>query len=392
MPLPLRRPSAALVLAGALLLGALPAHAARATSGTLEPAFRVVSTDAALVPRFAGPAEPLATLAAAAEQPSDARTAAARSTWRVSYDAGFRANATARAEFQRAVDTWAAVIGSRVPITVDARFRSLAPGVLGQAGPGGFVEEVPDRRFQAGERILPVALGNALAGRDLIPPTAEDGGFDVQAEFPSNNPDIYYGPGPVPDDAYDFYSTALHEIGHGLGFGSGYRYSSGGTGTYVVPDYLLPYDRFLTVGTSGTTDLYRMARGSTRLGSALVGGDLYWRGTKGTSAAGGRRPKMQATSPFRQGSSLSHLDERTYPAGTANALMTPAGAPGEQNRAVGPIALGILGDLGWSVPATAGPAPSSPAATPSPTRPAPGTAPSPTTPASPFASGPGSRF
>ncbi len=263
-----------------------------------------------------------------------------------------------------------------MPITVGASFRSLQAGVLGQAGPGGFVEEVEDGRYQPGERVLPVALGNALAGRDLIPPSADDPGFDIEAEFPSNNPDIYYGRGPVPDDAYDFFSTALHEIGHGLGFGSGFRYNSNGTGTYAITNYLLPYDRFLAVGTSGAADLYRMARGGTELGSAIVSNNVYWRGAKGISAAGGTRPRMQSTSPYRQGSSLSHLDEKAYPPGSLNALMTPAGAPGELNAEIGPIALGVLGDLGWSVAA----GPSSPAS------------PSPTAPASPVATGPGSRF
>ena len=61
--------------------------------------------------------------------------AAPRSTWQVTYDAGFNANPAAKSAFQAAVNIWAGIISSPVPIKVAAEFGDLGPGVLGYAGP-----------------------------------------------------------------------------------------------------------------------------------------------------------------------------------------------------------------------------------------------------------------
>ena len=401
MPAPLRRPRAALALVTAAVglaaaaLPALPAAAATAAADGAD-AYRVVSTTPRLVERYAVPASGTRSPVVRAPDRSSylrtapggdsSRSAAPRSTWRITYDAGFQGNALARSEFQRAVDTWAALVGSSVPITVDARFRSLGANVLGSAGPGGLVEEVPDERYTSDESVLPVALGNALAGRDLIPPDADTAGFDIVTSFPNDNPDIHYGTGPVPADKYDFFSTVLHEIGHGLGFTSTYEYAIDGTGRGswgLDPrfPFVFDFDRNLTVGSdAGATPLLRLTSGTTQLGSAMTSRDVYWRGARAVEANGGRPVRMFAPSPYRDGSSLSHLDERTYPTGTANALMTPSGEPGEVNPDVGDLALGVLADIGWSVPV---PAPGGPTGAPSTT---PTTAP--TTPAAPPAAAP----
>ena len=65
------------------------------------------------------------------------------------------------------------------------------------------------------------------------------------------------------------------------------------------------------------------------------------------AAAGGTRPLLYAPSPFEEGSSFSHLDEGTYPAGSGNALMTPGVHYGEVEHSVGPIVLGMFQDMGW---------------------------------------------
>ena len=400
------RPRALAVLASALAASVLPVLPSAPTLAQEAAAagFRVVSTTPVLTERLAAPASGTAPrVAPVPDRRSYSRTstggdaalgAAPRSVWRVTYDAGFQRDAVARAEFQRAVDTWANLVGSRVPITVDARFRALERRVLGSAGPGGFVEEVEDDRYGPDESALPVALGNAIAGRDLIPPSSGTAGFDIVATFPNNNPDIYYGRGPVPRDKYDFYSTALHEIGHGLGFTSTLDVSNG-TGSYgfspALP-YKLDFDRFVTRGVSGTADVVALPNRSSELAAALTSRNLYWRGSKAVAAHGGRRPKLFAPSPYLDGSSVAHLDEDAYPTGTANALMTPSGEPGEQNRDVGDVALGMLADIGWSVPVPGGaPAPTaSPSATP--TRPAPTATPTSAAPTAPAPVQPGSRF
>src|SRR5262245_59481481 len=53
----------------------------------------------------------------------------------VTYDANFVANPAARDAFQAAVDIWATIVSSSVPIRVRAFFKPLPFGVLGSAGP-----------------------------------------------------------------------------------------------------------------------------------------------------------------------------------------------------------------------------------------------------------------
>jgi len=64
--------------------------------------------------------------------------------------------------------------------------------------------------------------------------------------------------------------------------------------------------------------------------------------------------RLYAPAAFQDGSSYSHLDEGTYLRGNPNALMTPALSSGEAVHDPGPIALGMLSDMGWAVPGMPG--------------------------------------
>ena len=79
----------------------------------------------------------------------------------VTYDAGFLANPTAMAAFQHAVDIWKTQITSPVTITIDAQWKALGTGVLGQAGPNyinrGAVTPVANTWY-------PISLFNTLRG------------------------------------------------------------------------------------------------------------------------------------------------------------------------------------------------------------------------------------
>ena len=60
------------------------------------------------------------------------------------------------------------------------------------------------------------------------------------------------------------------------------------------------------------------------------------------------RTSMRPSS-WEQGSSYTHLDEITFPAGDANAFMTPYYDNQEAVHDPGPIALGMLEDMGWTI-------------------------------------------
>jgi cysteine-rich repeat protein len=143
--------------------------------------------------------------------------------------------------FQHALDIWGEVLTSTQPIEVSITFRDLSGGdcsgfsvVLGQAGASDLA--------QAASAVTgndttwhPIALANSLEGMDLDPSIP-----DLDAEFNSALDEgcipglkWYYGFDGQSGTDEDFIPTALHELGHGLGFAS---YTQGGAWVYGSPD------------------------------------------------------------------------------------------------------------------------------------------------------------
>lgn len=275
----------------------------------------------------------------------------------VNYDASFQANPAAQAAFQAAVNIWASQLTSTVPITVDAHWTPLGTNILGEAG---YTYSV---RNTATNAYYPAPLAAALAGRNLRPGTAM-----IDANF-SSSASWYYGTdGATPRGKIDFESVVLHELGHGLGFAGSGDYS-GGTGSISSP--ALIFDNYV-VDAAGLSALSGYANNSLALGVLFRSGALYWGGANGV-AGGGARPKLFAPATWQDGSSYSHLDEATYPAGNPNSLMTPSIGSAESIHDPGPIVRGMFQDMGWTI------AGSSPLPTASPT-PQPGASPTTTYP------------
>lgn len=244
----------------------------------------------------------------------------------------------AQAAFQYAIDIWASLITSPVVITVDAQFTGLDPGVLGSAGPNTIHQNFVGA--PAANTYYPQALANSLAGFDLSAQA------DINASF-SNTFGFYFGtdgnPGP---GEYDFVTVVLHELGHGLGFiggayvDAGLGYNDGfGNGPPLI------YDLFVQNG--GGAGIQSFPNGSVALANELQGNNLFWNGASGTASNGGFNPPMYAPNPWDAGSSYSHLNEASYPAGNANSLMTPAIGATEVIHSPGDVTLGIFEDMGW---------------------------------------------
>ncbi|MGE4069177.1 MAG: hypothetical protein AB7H88_20560 [Vicinamibacterales bacterium] len=264
--------------------------------------------------------------------------------------------AASQAAFQRAVDIWAGIITSSVPIRVSATMKPLATNVLGSAGANFYW-----RNFSGGvaNSWYPDALADKLAGSDRNP-----GDFDIVANF-TTDPSInwYFGTDGNPGSGqYDFVSVVLHEIGHGLGF-SGSGDVSGGVGTWGssgVPDI---YDRFVKNG-SGVS-IMSFTSGTAALAAQLLGGNLFWNTPAADGGPISSPAKLYAPSSWESGSSYSHLDEDTYVAGNANSLMTPQISMMEAIHDPGTITREIFADMGWTVGSTTPtPTPSGPPGTP----------------------------
>jgi autotransporter-associated beta strand protein len=193
---------------------------------------------------------------------------------------------------------------------------------------------------------FPKALANHLSGFDVDPDKDE-----ITIKFNSDYPDSawYYGLDGNPGSMqYDYVSTALHEIGHGLGFDGTFRadggYASFGDRRYdpdeEISGWPIIYDWFVTRGPNGTLlfDLPRDQRAA-----ALAGDNLYWSGTQAT-AAQGSPVQLYAPLTYDDGSTLSHVDDAF-----STALMRPAASLGEAGHTPLDFERAMLRDMGWNI-------------------------------------------
>jgi hypothetical protein len=271
----------------------------------------------------------------------------AAATVNVTY-VGFTAYPQAQAAFQAAVDVWARLISSPVPIKVRAEFKSLSPGVLGSAA-APYIWR--DFSGAVASTWYGDPLADALRGTDHSPAA-----FDINASFNSDLSTWYFGTdGATPAGRYDFMSVVLHELGHGLGL-SGAASVSAGNGTVGYSGVPTIFDRF-TVTETGTP-LLSFVSPSLALGTQLTraydastpqGPGVFWGGSNGRSGNAGARPRHYTPAVWSSGSSYSHLDDTVYPPGNANSLMTHALQAAEAVHYPGPITLGMFADMGWTV-------------------------------------------
>ena len=240
----------------------------------------------------------------------------------------------AKKELQSAVDIWAENFQSKVAITIDATWSSSQSiSVLGSARPGGYFagfSGAPDSSLW-----YPSALANALAGKDLDIRSAE-----MKINVNSRGSWNRRGDGAPTTREYDLKSVFIHEMGHGLGFLSNDSYDSYlGFGSIEQPT---PFDAY-----AQTPDGRRLAdlpSPSLELGKALRT-SLVWSGAQGIAANGGAKPILYTPSTYEEGSSVSHLDEKTYADNTLDRVMTPNLEAGEVFVGPGPLLLAMMADM-----------------------------------------------
>ena len=240
----------------------------------------------------------------------------------------------AKTTFDAAVSVWASLYESNVPITIDATWINLGRTVLGSARPGSYFSGfsgAPDK-----DLYYPSALANALAGKDL-----DEKNPEIVARFSSASPWYFGTDGKVPAGRYDFMTAVIHELCHGLGFLSTDEYDvfsgQGGWGQFGPTAFDAYLRNDLDQRLADFLDPNDLGKNLTK--------NLYWAGSLGTAANGGKRPKMYTPNPYDDGSSISHMDENTFAYATGNALMSPQLDFGETIHDPGPVVLGMMDDL-----------------------------------------------
>ncbi|MEO0340441.1 MAG: T9SS type A sorting domain-containing protein, partial [Bacteroidota bacterium] len=97
-------------------------------------------------------------------------------------------------------------------------------------------------------------------------------------------------------------------------------------------------------------DLSTFQRPSSDLRTAYTSTNLFFDAPEVADFVGRNRgAELHAPRSFDSGSSISHLDEFAFRAGSENALMTPQLSFREAVHDPGPIGLGILQALGWEI-------------------------------------------
>ncbi len=262
-----------------------------------------------------------------------ARTNAA--TIEVTY-VGFESVPQAQQAFQRAIDIWAALLDSSVPIRIEARWTPLAQGVLGSAN-----YTIAYANFKGAQKLnvfYPVAIAERITGEDMN----GEGEADIFANF-SSVFDWHFDPDTQPPSGkYDLTTVVLHEIGHGLGFSGTFRVSRTGTtdtGSLGLGSSGAPIIYDIPIETSAGANLIEtIAAPSTAFAAPLKSNNLFFDAPSG-------RSRLYAPATYDPGSSISHLNESTYN-NTPDALMTPFVAAREQHNDPG-LAFEILKDIGW---------------------------------------------
>lgn len=240
----------------------------------------------------------------------------------------------AKNELRAAVDIWAANFKSKVPITIDATWSSSQSlAVLGSARPGGYFagfSGAPDSSLW-----YPSALANALAGKDLDVRSSEMV-INVNSRGSWNR----RGDGAPTTREYDLKSVFIHEMGHGLGFLSNDSFDSYlGFGSIEQPT---PFDAYAQ--TSDGRRLADLPSPSIELGKALRT-TLLWSGPQGIAANAGVKPILYTPSTYEEGSSISHLDEKTFAESPLDKVMTPNLEAGEVFLGPGPLLLAMMADM-----------------------------------------------
>ncbi len=271
-----------------------------------------------------------------------ARTTAPKSTFIVTY-VGF--SPAAQKSFQAAVDIWANLVSSPVPIRITATWRSIDSGstggtILGQASPADFTRNFPGQ--QKSNTWYPIALAEKIAGQELNSINEPD----IVADFNSSAP-WYLGLASPGANEFDFTSVVLHELCHGLGFTSSLRVADNkatwgyGTGSPFI------YDHYLENNLSQRLiDTTSFKNSSVVLKDQITSDNIFYNSNTAIQKTG-EKPRIYAPITYEGGSSISHLNDATYPSGNLNSLMTAGASLREVIRDPGPLVKGIFADMGW---------------------------------------------
>ena len=250
--------------------------------------------------------------------------------------------------FEAAALYWADFLYSPVKIEIDADFAPMSctatGGILGGAGPTTYAAGAA---LPEADTLYSIAHANALYGQDIYPD-----GPEMVMSFNSNigtagcieNYSWYFDDGTsptTPAGTIDLYGTALHEIGHGLGFLS----LLGSDGSQALAGYSDVYTNRLyseTLGLlTGLSDANRQSAITSETNLTWAGGAVDGLASTLMQGTTGGNVRMYAPNPYESGSSVSHFDKSLTP----NDLMEPVKTTRETTE--DQMTRNLFRDIGW---------------------------------------------
>jgi hypothetical protein len=206
------------------------------------------------------------------------------------------------------------------------------------------------------ENILyPTALANQLANSETNP-----GEYDMDIYF-NLYTSYYFGNGKPPSNQQDLITTAMHEIGHGLGFYSDAYVDASNIGSFgnIPPSAIFPlttsfpwrgqdsvasvFDTYI-VKASGNHLVTCAPQNSSALGDSIRLSPSYFSGPIYASPSHSNTPIRLSggTGAFGLGTDLLHIHQSYL-----NTVMSYGWGYGDTVRAPAHYEMGILKELGW---------------------------------------------
>ena len=278
--------------------------------------------------------------APAAFQQNDSVDAAVPEDFVITYTGDW--SEEAKTAFNYAASIWSFLIDPSVKIAINAR----SDYACFFCGARSFIELDYFPNMPRENIVYPRTLVNHFSGYDVLP---DD--YDFEIVYDSVNIDWYYGTdGNTPGGQYDFVTAILHEICHGLGFVDSFNVDASMGSWGVIYGYPTIYDTFIVNGDGQSLiDTSLFPNRSPELRAQLKSDTIFFDGPMTRSANQNLRAKVHAyTDPHGDSpETISHLNDLYY--GTPDGLMTSTIYPGESIHDPGPMVLGMLADLGWTL-------------------------------------------
>ena len=259
-------------------------------------------------------------------------TVSVKSEFEVTY-VGFPEDA--KKAFQYAVSIWESLISSPVPVKILAKWENIDGNVLALSRPSAFYVNFDGAPLS--NVYYPVSLAEKLAGKDI-----NSGEPDIVCSF-NNNYSWYFGTdGNTPVSQYDFVSSVLHEITHGLGV-SGFLKDDGGTGFFDNSENLPSvYDYFIfNSQNQQISDKSLFNSPSSDLHQQLTSNELKFSHPEKSNDK--TVEWIYAPTKWNEGSSIYHTNNSGYD----NGLMTPFACKGAAIHNPEGATLEILSRMGW---------------------------------------------